>query len=66
MHEYDIENTEFADKPYAVIVNSEGKPIRSIKIDPLSYINAEEDDLVDCECNGKETKFPKKNIDVLS
>lgn len=65
--EYDVEqNLEFQDMPYAVVVDSEGKPVRSIKIDPLSYINAEDDELVDCTCADKPTKFPKKVINILS
>lgn len=67
IHEYDAEqNLEFEDMPYAVVVDSEGKPVRSIKIDPLSYINAEEDELVDCACGDKATKFPKKVISIIS
>lgn len=64
--EYNRENIEFAEMPFAVVVDSEGKPIRSIQIDPKSYIEATDDELIDCLVDGKITKFPKKCIDVLS
>lgn len=64
--EYDKENLEFVDMPYAVVVDSEGKPVRSIQIDPKSYIEAGPEDMVECLVDGKATEFPKKCIDVLS
>lgn len=67
IQEYDAEkNLEFEEMPYAVVVNDEGKPVRAIRIDPMSYINAGEEDLVDCTVADKPTKYPKKVIDVLS
>lgn len=67
VEEYDMEkNVEFADLPYAVVVDGNGKPIRSIQIDPISYVNTPEDGLVTCKVEGKMTKFPKKCIDMLS
>lgn len=65
--EYDVDkNIEFTEMPYAVIVDGDGKPVRTIRVDPVSYINAEDDELVDCTCADKPTKFPKKVIDILS
>lgn len=64
--EYDKDNIEFTDMPYAVIVDSEGKPVRSIQIDAKNYIETEEDGMVDCLVDGKITKFPKKCINVIS
>ena len=66
VEEFENKNIEFVEKPYAVIVDDNGKPVRTIQVDPESYINAAENDLVDCECAGKATKFPKKCIDILS
>ena len=64
--EYDNKDVEFTEWPYAVITNSEGEPLRKIQINPQSYINAAEDDYVDCICGGKQTQFIKKVISVLS
>ena len=64
--EYDKDNLEFVDMPYAVVVDSEGKPVRSIQIDPKSYIEAQPEDMVECMVDGKMVEFPKKCIDVLS
>lgn len=64
--EYDKDNIEFADMPYAVVVDSEGKPVRSIQIDAKSYIEADADGMVECLVDGEIKKFPKKCIDVLS
>jgi len=65
--EYDVnKDLDFLDMPYAAVVDSDGKPVRSIQIDPKSYINAEETDLVICKVDGKITKFPKSRISILS
>lgn len=64
--EIDTTNINFVEKPYAVIVDSEGKPVRSIKVDPMSYIDAQEDEMVNCEIADKATQFPKKIIKILS
>ena len=67
VEEYDaLKDIQFKDYPYAVIVDGDGKPVRTIKIDPVSYINAGEDDMVRCVCGTNETEFPKRVIDVLS
>jgi hypothetical protein len=64
--EYNVDAVDFTEFPYAVIVNEEGKAVRSIQIDPQSYVNAGEDDLVRCWVAGKETQYPKKAINILS
>ena len=65
--EYPVDDyIEFTEWPYAVIANEEGEPLRKIKINPKSYINAGEDDMVDCICGDKETQFLKRTIKVLS
>ena len=67
INSYDVnKNIEFEEMPYAVLIDNDGKPVRTIKIDPLSYINAEEDELVDCTVADKATKYPKSRINVLS
>lgn len=67
MEEYDLHNNiEFAEMPYAVVVDSNGKPVRSVQIDPMSYVNTDEDGLVNCRVDGKMTKLPKKCLDMLS
>ena len=60
------ENIAFTEKPYAVIVDNDGKPVRTIKVDPDSYIEANENDLVYCEVGQKLTRFPKDRIKILS
>jgi hypothetical protein len=47
--DYNKENIAFTERPYAVIVDNDGKPVRTIKVDPESYIEANENDLVYCE-----------------
>lgn len=64
--EYSLENVEFTERPYAVIIDSKGEPIRKIQVDPASYINAGNDDMVVCYAAGKETSFPKRVINILS
>lgn len=64
--EYNVDNVDFTEFPYAVIVNEEGKAVRSIQIDPQSYVTAGDDDLVRCWVAGKETQYPKKAINILS
>jgi len=54
------------DWPYAVIAGEDDEPLRKIKINPLSYINADENDLVDCLVADKLTQYPKRVIRVLS
>lgn len=67
INSYDVnKNIEFEEMPYAVLIDNDGKPVRTIKVDPLSYINAEEDELVDCTVADKATKYPKSRINVLS
>jgi hypothetical protein len=64
--EYNVDNIEFKELPYAVVVNAEGEPIRKIRIDPTSYINAEDNDMVKCYAADKEVEYPKKAINILS
>ena len=53
--------------PYAVVAGEDDEPIRKIKIDPMSYIDAKEDnDLVRCMIGDKETELPKHSIRILS
>lgn len=67
VNEYDATNDlEFPEMPYAVLVDAEGKPRKPIQIDPLSYINAQDDEPVDCLIDGKMTQVTKTSIDVLS
>ena len=55
------------DWPYAVVVGTDDEPVRKIKIDPMAYIDAkEEDDLVRCMIGDKETVLPKRVIKILS
>ena len=58
---------EQEDWPYAVIASEDDEPLRKIKINPMSYINAEdENDLVDCLIGDKLTEIPKRIIRVMS
>lgn len=66
VNKYNIENVEFTEHPFAVIVDAKGEPIRKIQVDPISYINAGDDDMVICYAAGKETSFPKRVINILS
>lgn len=53
--------------PFAVIADTDGKPLRSIQINPTSFIEAKEDtDLVDCLVGGKETQLPKHCISIIT
>lgn len=59
-----IDNTDW---PYAVIASETDEPLRKIRVNPLSYINAKEDnDLVDCIIGDKQTQLPKRAIRILS
>lgn len=66
VQEFDQRDIQFIERPYAVVVDSQGKPVRTIQIDPTSYINADESAMVDCLVAGKETRFPKSVIKILS
>ena len=66
VQDYNRENIAFTERPYAVIVDNDGKPVRTIKVDPDSYIEANENDLVYCEVGQKLTRFPKDRIKILS
>lgn len=58
---------EQQDWPYAVIASEDDEPLRKIKINPMSFINAEdENDLVDCLIGDKLTQIPKRVIRVMS
>lgn len=53
--------------PYAVIAGENDEPLRKIKVDPMSYINTQdENDLVDCIVGDKLTQLPKRVIKILS
>ena len=68
--EWPIENIDIEPEnwPYAVVVNDEDgeEPLRKIKIDPVGYIEATDDEFVDCIVAGKLTKMYKKNIKIIS
>ena len=58
---------EQQDWPYAVIAAEDDEPLRKIKVDPMSYINTEdENDLVDCLVGDKFTQLPKRVIRIIS
>ncbi len=58
---------EQEDWPYAVIASEDDEPLRKIRINPMSYINAQdENDLVDCLVGDKLTEIPKRIIRVMS
>ena len=58
---------EQEDWPYAVIADDNDEPLRKIRVNPMSYINAEdENDLVDCIVGDKFTQIPKRIIRVMS
>lgn len=59
-------NIKFTEYPYAVIVNKEGEPIRKIRINPLSYVNAMDEDMVECYVADKKSQYPKHCIKILS
>jgi hypothetical protein len=70
-----VDNEEW---PWAVVVmnaddnpNIEEEPLRKIRVNPVSYVEANVDDdgaggLVDIILNGMETKMHKKYIRILS
>lgn len=51
---------------YAVVAGEDDEPVRKIKIDPMSYIEANEEDLVKCMIGDKLTELPKHAIRTLS
>ena len=59
--QFDYENW-----PYAVIANEDDEPIRKIKVNPVSYINADDDDMVEVTVADKLTTLPKHSIRILS
>ena len=66
-----IENVETDEEhwPYAVVVdgnNGSDEPLRKIRINPTSYVEADEDGFVDCIVNGEHTEMIKKNIKIIS
>lgn len=63
---FDVNNLAFIETPYAVVVGEDDKPLRSIQVYADSYINAAPDELVLCKIDGKDTKYPKSKIKILS
>lgn len=59
--QFDMENW-----PYAVLANEDDEPLRKIKVNPISYINAGEDDMVEVLVADKLSKLPKSSIRILS
>lgn len=59
--QFDMENW-----PYAVLANEDDEPLRKIKVNPTSYINAGEDDMVEVLVADKLSKLPKSSIRILS
>ena len=60
-------SVEKEDWPYAVIATEDDEPLRKIKVDPMSYINTEdENDLVNCLVGDKLTQLPKRVIRIIS
>ena len=74
----DVDNLETDDYVWAVVVDADNtdadnaeEPIRKIKIDPISYVNADAESdgpegMVDCLIGDKESKMLKKNIKIMS
>ena len=74
----DADNLETEDYVWAIVVDGNNpdadaseEPIRKIKIDPISYVNADAESegpegLVNCIIGDKETKMLKKNIKIMS
>lgn len=53
--------------PYAVIASEDDEPLRKIKVNPLSYVEAKDDnDLVDCVVGDKPTQLPKRIIRIIA
>lgn len=74
--EFDAGDVEFApeDWPWAVVVadgespdgDESEKPLRKIRINPTSYVEAADDENVECIVQGKRTVMPKRNIKIIS
>ena len=53
--------------PYAVVVGEDDEPVRKIRVNPTSYIEAQDDtDLVQVIIGDKHTELPKHAIKILS
>lgn len=55
--------------PYAVICkegDDDNEPVRKIRINPQSYIEASDEDMVDCLLNDEPTQIIKKVIKIIS
>lgn len=66
-----IQNVTISEEnwPYAVVVSAtddENEPQRKIKINPTSYVEADEEDLVDCILGGQKTQIAKKYIKIIT
>lgn len=70
---WDADSIVFNEWPWAVIVSDgdgdgdeSDEPIRKIRINPTSYIEAGDDDMVECILNDEKTEMVKKNIKIIS
>ena len=70
---WDADNIVFNEWPWAVIVSDgdgngdeSDEPIRKIRINPTSYIEAGDEDMVECIINNEKTEMIKKNIKIIS
>lgn len=69
---YDKENVEILpvpsdEWPYAVLVSGEDdEPSRKILVDPKSYLEASDSEMVNCIVAGKLSRIPKSKIRILS
>lgn len=70
---WDSDNIVFNEWPWAVIVSDgdgngdeSDEPIRKIRINPTSYIEAGDEDMVECIINNEKTEMIKKNIKIIS
>ena len=69
---YPAENVEVLNNPntdewpWAVIATSDDEPIRKIQVNPKSYVNASDDEQVECLVNGKLSNINKSVLRILS
>ena len=70
---YDTVSVDTEDWPWAVVVDSDNpdeenqdEPLRKVKINPTSYIEAGDEDFVEIILGDKQTKMLKKNIKIIS
>ena len=67
-----VENVQFdaEDWPYAVLVNADDEenddnPVRKVRINPTSFVNATDEDYVECLLADKPTQIQKKYIKMI-